>query len=56
MKTAQHSLGVDHSQGPIQQLRNFIPLGPDKTLIESWIYRQWARPTNCWRGRRCTTG
>lgn len=26
-------------KGPIQQLRNFIPLGPDKTLIESYIYR-----------------
>ncbi|WP_158964974.1 aromatic ring-hydroxylating dioxygenase subunit alpha [Chachezhania sediminis] len=26
-------------KGPIQQLRNFIPLGPDKTLVESWIYR-----------------
>ena len=26
-------------KGPIQQLRNFIPLGPDRTLVESWIYR-----------------
>ncbi len=26
-------------KGPIQQLRNFIPLGPNKTLVESWIYR-----------------
>ncbi len=26
-------------KGPIQQLRNFIPLGPDKTLVESYIYR-----------------
>ena len=26
-------------KGPIQQVRNFIPLAPDKTLIESFIYR-----------------
>ncbi len=26
-------------KGPIQQLRIFIPLGPDKTLVESFIYR-----------------
>ena len=26
-------------KGPIQQLRNFIPLGPNKTLVESYIYR-----------------
>ena len=26
-------------KGPVQQLRNFIPLGPDRTLVESWIYR-----------------
>ena len=26
-------------KGPIQQLRHFIPLGPDKTLVESYIYR-----------------
>lgn len=26
-------------KGPIQQLRNFIPLGADKTLVESWIFR-----------------
>ncbi len=26
-------------KGPIQQLRNFIPLGPNRTLVESWIYR-----------------
>ncbi len=26
-------------KGPIQQLRNFIPLGPDKTLVETYIYR-----------------
>ncbi|GGE21046.1 Phenylpropionate dioxygenase, large terminal subunit [Gemmobacter megaterium] len=25
-------------KGPIQQLRNFIPMGPDKTLVESWIF------------------
>lgn len=25
-------------KGPIQQLRNFIPLGPDRTLVESWIF------------------
>lgn len=26
-------------KGPIQQLRNFIPLGASKTLVESYIYR-----------------
>jgi len=26
-------------KGPIQQLRNFIPLGPSRTLVESYIYR-----------------
>ncbi len=26
-------------KGPIQQLRNFIPLGADKTIVESYIYR-----------------
>ena len=26
-------------KGPIQQLRNFIPMGPNKTLVESYIYR-----------------
>ncbi|MCC0072655.1 MAG: Rieske 2Fe-2S domain-containing protein [Rhodobacter sp.] len=26
-------------KGPIQQLRNFIPLAADRTLVESWIYR-----------------
>lgn len=26
-------------KGPIQQLRNFIPLGSNKTLVESFIYR-----------------
>lgn len=31
-------------KGPIQQVRNFIPLGPDKTLIESWIYRLVGAP------------
>lgn len=25
-------------KGPIQQLRNFIPMGSDKTLVESWIF------------------
>ena len=31
-------------KGPIQQLRNFIPLGPNKTLVESWIYRLVGAP------------
>lgn len=31
-------------KGPIQQLRNFIPLGPDKTLVESYIYRLVGAP------------
>ena len=31
-------------KGPVQQLRNFIPLGPDKTLVESWIYRLVGAP------------
>ncbi len=31
-------------KGPIQQLRNFIPLGPDRTLVESWIYRLVGAP------------
>jgi len=26
-------------KGPIQQLRNFIPLAHDRTLVESWIFR-----------------
>ncbi len=26
-------------KGPIQQLRNFIPLAADRTLAESWIFR-----------------
>lgn len=31
-------------KGPIQQLRNFIPMGPDKTLVESYIYRLAGAP------------
>ncbi len=31
-------------KGPIQQLRNFIPLGPDRTLVESHIYRLVGAP------------
>ncbi|MEE9333341.1 MAG: aromatic ring-hydroxylating dioxygenase subunit alpha [Granulosicoccaceae bacterium] len=31
-------------KGPIQQLRNFIPMGPNKTLVESYIYRLVAAP------------
>lgn len=31
-------------KGPVQQLRNFIPLGPDKTLVESWIFRLVGAP------------
>ncbi|PQO23349.1 oxidoreductase [Rhodobacteraceae bacterium WD3A24] len=31
-------------KGPIQQLRNFIPLGADKTLVESWIFRLVGAP------------
>ena len=31
-------------KGPIQQLRNFIPLGPDRTLAESYIYRLVGAP------------
>lgn len=31
-------------KGPIQQLRNFIPLGPDKTLVESWIFKLEGAP------------
>lgn len=31
-------------KGPVQQLRNFIPLGPDQTLVESWIYRLVGAP------------
>ena len=31
-------------KGPIQQLRNFIPMGPDKTLVESWIFRLEGAP------------
>ncbi|QBF30496.1 aromatic ring-hydroxylating dioxygenase subunit alpha [Thalassococcus sp. S3] len=31
-------------KGPLQQLRNFIPLGPDKTLVESYVYRLVGAP------------
>ncbi len=31
-------------KGPIQQLRNFIPLGPDKTLVESHVFRLVGAP------------
>ena len=31
-------------KGPVQQLRNFIPLGPDKTLVESYVYRLVGAP------------
>ena len=31
-------------KGPIQQVRNFIPLAADKTLVESWIYRLVGAP------------
>ena len=31
-------------KGPIQQLRNFIPLAADKTLVETWIYRLVGAP------------
>ena len=31
-------------KGPIQQLRKFIPMGPDKTLVESYIYRLVGAP------------
>ena len=31
-------------KGPIQQLRNFIPLGPDRTVVESYIYRLVGAP------------
>lgn len=31
-------------KGPVQQLRNFIPMGPDKTLVESYIYRLVGAP------------
>ncbi len=31
-------------KGPVQQLRNFIPLGADKTLVESHIYRLVGAP------------
>ncbi|GIX12872.1 MAG: oxidoreductase [Paracoccaceae bacterium] len=31
-------------KGPIQLLRNFIPLAADRTLVESWIYRLVGAP------------
>ncbi|MRX48991.1 Rieske 2Fe-2S domain-containing protein [Paracoccus sp. S-4012] len=31
-------------KGPIQQLRNFIPLAADRTLVESWIFRLAGAP------------
>lgn len=31
-------------KGPVQQLRNFIPLGPGKTLVESYAYRLVGAP------------
>jgi hypothetical protein len=31
-------------KAPLQQLRNFIPLGPDKTLVESYVYRLKGAP------------
>ena len=31
-------------KAPLQQLRNFIPLGPDKTLVESFVYRLVGAP------------
>lgn len=31
-------------KGPVQQLRNFIPLGPNRTLVESYIYRLVGAP------------
>lgn len=31
-------------KAPLQQLRNFIPLGPDKTLAESYVYRLVGAP------------
>ena len=31
-------------KGPVQQLRNFIPLGPDRTLVESYVYRLVGAP------------
>jgi phenylpropionate dioxygenase-like ring-hydroxylating dioxygenase large terminal subunit len=31
-------------KGPIQRLRNFIPLAADRTLVESWIYRLVGAP------------
>ena len=31
-------------KGPVQQLRNFIPLGPDETLVESHVFRLVGAP------------
>ena len=31
-------------KAPLQQIRNFIPLGPDKTLVESYVYRLVGAP------------
>ena len=31
-------------KAPLQQLRNFIPLGPNKTLVESYVYRLVGAP------------
>ena len=31
-------------KGPIQQLRNFIPLAANKTMVESWIFRLVGAP------------
>lgn len=31
-------------QGPIWQLRSFIPVAADKTLVESYIYRLLGAP------------
>ncbi|RMF36599.1 MAG: oxidoreductase [Alphaproteobacteria bacterium] len=31
-------------KAPLQQLRNFIPLGPDRTLVESYVYRLVGAP------------
>ena len=32
------------AKGPLQQIRNFIPLAADKTLVESWVYRLVGAP------------
>ena len=31
-------------KGPVQQLRNFIPLAADRTMVESWIFRLVGAP------------